>query len=412
MDFGFTQPWQAWVTEKSQRIHSGQSGATCLDRDRRALDRFCNSRSLSLVTMKKNTPTDKNLPRPIPNDSTHLRTVTVTYLRLLMDYCQQQGVSSSALLSQAGLAIDFDNNDEEARIPFADFMMLCEHAQRLLGDDDLALKVGACIRPGHYGIHGHSVMSARTMGECLDRSLRYHALVHNAARNVLLHEGDLAVMCYECTLPGLTDLGRFQNELCLSAWTAFARWVTGLADYTASWMSFTHPAPTSTLLHEALFRCPLEFSATRNAVAFPARFLDLPNPQANPTVLRIMDELSERALLLHAPNAEPEWLPAARHFIARQLQDGLPTLESLAQGIGHSPNTLRNTLKKHGLLLSDVLDDTRKTLALGYLHDPALPLADIGYLLGFSEQSAFTRAFKRWTGQSPGGYRQSSRKRD
>lgn len=333
--------------------------------------------------------------------------VALPYVRLLLDQCRLHGLTRAELLAQAGVPDPLAGTGEDSRIPFTDFMRLCDSAETLLNDPDLALKVGQAIRPGHYGIHGHSVMSAPTLRDCLDRSLRYHALVHNGGRNLLRFEGELAVMCYQSNLPDQAGLGRFQNELCLSAWTAFARWVTGLENHPAAWVSFSHPQPASTDLHQQLFRCPLHFSAPRTAAAFPAILLDLPNPQANPTVVRIMDDLSERALHNLDIGAEPDWLTQARRLIAQQLPQGLPTLHTLAAALALPPAALRQHLKQRHLLLSELLDDTRRQLALGYLRDPTLSLLDITYLLGFSEQSAFNRAFKRWTGSSPGQHRQT-----
>lgn len=343
--------------------------------------------------------------KPIPPKPP--RSVSLTYVRLLTDYCQQQGLSTEVLCRGAGVPLLPASENENERIPFSEFMALCEQAQQTLADPDLALTIGQTIRPGHYGIHGHAVMSARTLGECLDRSIRYHSLVHNGGRNLLSREGDMAVMGYQSNLPGIEDLGRFQNELCLSAWVVFARWVTGFTDYSPAWVSFRHAAPASVECHQALFCCPLHFGAERNAIGFPAVFLEYPNPQANLTVVRIMDELSERILLTLRSADEPEWLLQARHFIALRLQQGLPTHDEIAAAIGVSPQALRTSLKKVGRSLTDLLEETRTTLALGYLHDPQLSLLDISYMLGFSEQSAFTRAFKRWTGKSPGQFRQA-----
>lgn len=334
------------------------------------------------------------------------RSVSLAYVRLLTDYCQAQGVVQSNLLTNDKLSRALEEAREDERIPFIEFMQLCDRAQGLIKDPDLALKMGQTIRPGHYGIHGHAVMSARTMGECLDRSIRYHAMVHNGGSNVLMLEGDTALMCYQSNMPGMDDLGRFQNELCLSAWMAFAMWVAGLVDYMPLKVSFRHSKPNSIELHQSIFRCPIEFGADRNAIAFSAEFLSFPNPQANPTIVRIMDELSERAVLALRASDEPEWLAQARQYIARQLQSGLPTHDQIAEAIQQTPQGLRNGLKKQGLLMTDLLEQTRTTLAISYLNDPALSLLDISYLLGFSEQSAFTRAFKRWLGKSPGQYRQ------
>lgn len=332
-------------------------------------------------------------------------TVTVQYMRILIDYCENHGLAAPVLLRHAKLATDLLSNAEE-RIAFADFMSLCNSAESLLQDPDLALKVGQEVTAGYYGIHGYSILSAATSGEGLHRSLRYHAMVHTGGRNEFVIEDGMAIMSYHSNMQDMPDLGRFQNELCLSAWVQFARWGSGLTAYSPTYVEFMHAEPADTFRHQQVFNCPLYFSAARNAIAFPAILLELPSPQANPTVLRIMDELSERYLLALGHSNQPEWLNRAQRYIAEYLQNGLPTIEQVAIGIGMSARELQLQLKKNKLLFSKLLDSTRSRLAKSYVCDPTLSLLDISYLLGFSEQSAFTRAFKRWLGKSPGIYRQ------
>jgi AraC-like DNA-binding protein len=215
-------------------------------------------------------------------------------------------------------------------------------------------------------------------------------------------------MSYHSNLPELRDLGRLQNDLSLAAWVSFARWLGGITDYPLDWASFSHDQPAHTDLYHEIFECPVRFGAAQNAIAFPAHFLALPNPQTNPVILRIMDDLSERALLILEPIHDPNWLRKARHLISQSLHLGLPSLDQLATQLEMTPRQLRQELKKHNLLFSHLLEETRKHLALGYLRDPGLTYTDIAFMLGFSEQSAFNRAFRRWMHTTPGQYRLSN----
>ncbi len=87
------------------------------------------------------------------------------------------------------------------------------------------------------------------------------------------------------------------------------------------------------------------------------------------------------------------------------MRDALPDLETAAAALELSPRALKRRLAERDTSFTRIIDDTRRQLALGYIADPALSLVDVAYLCGFSEQSAFNRAFKRWTGVPPGEYR-------
>jgi AraC-like DNA-binding protein len=95
-------------------------------------------------------------------------------------------------------------------------------------------------------------------------------------------------------------------------------------------------------------------------------------------------------------------------WLLEQLTSGEPSEEALARAMGMSPRTLQRRLGDLGLSYKDVLDKTRYDLALRYLDDPGKTVTDITFLLGFSEQSAFSRAFKRWNGKAPTSYRDGS----
>ena len=112
----------------------------------------------------------------------------------------------------------------------------------------------------------------------------------------------------------------------------------------------------------------------------------------------IMDEMPE----------DPGVLPSVRKAIAESMRDGDPNLTQIAKKMAMSPRTLQRQMKEHATNFKNVMDDTRRRFAVSYLKDRRNTLAEIAFLLGYSESAAFTRAFKRWTGFTPQAYRRQT----
>lgn len=330
--------------------------------------------------------------------------VAVYYLRLLTDYAARYGLPIESLLVQAGIAQE-SLNDPNGRIPFAAFSHLCDITSTVLAEPYLGIKVGQGIRPGHLGSHGVALMSCSTGAELVQQSARYSALTINAAYNVIERHGDEYVRYWRSSLPNGAELGRIQDELHQVTWIALARWFANRDDIVPNWVSFKHAKPRDIRDYEAFFRCPLHFAAKETAIGFSTAYLDLPLPHADAQLRRIMDDLCAQLLKQLGNALEPSWLAIARKTVIESFKQGVPELEAVAQATGLSDTQLKEQLSQRGLSFRSFIDDLRQALALGYTRDPSLGLVDIAYLLGFSEQSAFQRAFKRWTGTTPGNYR-------
>jgi AraC-like DNA-binding protein len=117
----------------------------------------------------------------------------------------------------------------------------------------------------------------------------------------------------------------------------------------------------------------------------------------------MLDAYADR--LLAGLNQGYSVLDRARLELARQLPEQGPDLETIAAALALSPRTLQRRLREGGLSFSQLVDETRQQLVLHYLRDPTLELAEIAFLVGFSEPGSLARAFRRWTGTSPGEYR-------
>ncbi|WP_220812505.1 AraC family transcriptional regulator [Pseudomonas paralcaligenes] len=332
--------------------------------------------------------------------------VSVAYLQGLLDHLARQGFASEPLLAKVHLSPAILAQRGQ-RIAVSAYLELLAEGVRLTGDQHLGLHLGEAMRPGYYGVLGYLIMSCATLADALHRQARYATLVGNLGRVDLADEPSregLEPQVAHSWQPLVREQQRQHSEETLAGWLTFGRWITGL-QIPPTEVRFQHPAPADTTEHRRIFGCPVLFGQADNALVFPRRLLSVPLAQADAQLRRLLDAHADR--LLGQLDQGHSVLDRARRELARQLPEQGADLERLAQSLDLSARTLQRRLREAGLSFSGLLDETRHQLVLHYLRDPALELAEIAFLVGFSESGSLARAFRRWTGQSPGAYRQS-----
>ena len=151
---------------------------------------------------------------------------------------------------------------------------------------------------------------------------------------------------------------------------------------------------------------PVRFSAERNAIAIRSDMLDLPTRLGDAAVSRFLTEHLDAEL---GAMTSPDSLERAlAEHLSEALSNGIPRASNVARALGMSERTLYRRLAESGQTYQEVLEDTQRSLAERLLSQPAFSIPDIAFLTGFSEQSSFNRAFKRWVGQTPGAYRRAA----
>jgi AraC-like DNA-binding protein len=340
------------------------------------------------------------MDNPVPASSS----VSVAYLQGLLDYLGRQGVDTVELLGQVQLNPQVLAQRDQ-RIAASTYLELLGHGVRLTGDAQLGLHLGEAVRPGYYGVLGYLIMSCATLADSLHRQARYAALVGNLGRVDLadepLREG-LEPQVAHSWQPLLAQQQRQLSEETLAGWVTFGHWISGL-DIPPTEVRFQHSAPADTSEYQRIFRCPVLFDQADNALVFPKRLLATPLGQADAQVRLMLDAYADR--LLGEIQQGHCVLDRARLELARQLPEVGADLQQIAARLALSPRTLQRRLREAGLSFNQLVDETRQQLVLHYLRDPALELAEIAFLVGFSEPGSLARAFRRWTGQSPGEYR-------
>ncbi|QNB00521.1 AraC family transcriptional regulator [Massilia sp. Se16.2.3] len=329
------------------------------------------------------------------------RRVTRAYLQPLLDTASARGVAAGELARACGLDPALLAPEVE-ELAAADYLALLDAGARLTNDQHFGLHVGERVRPGTYTVYGLVLLACRDLGQVLEQTLRYEALAHDLGRSRLAVDGGNARYEWVSSFP---QASRHLAESVFAGIQTFGRWLTGGLLPPAR-IAFAHAPDAGTDPDEYLrvFGTLPAFGQEANAALFDAALLALPVPNADTGLYPVLREHAERKLAARAPDA-PAIVGQVRAAIERRLAQGSVRLASIAQELGLSPRTLQRRLLEAGTSFGGVLDSVRYALARDYLRQRSLSLADIAFLLGYQEQSAFTHAFKEWSGVNPGAWR-------
>ncbi|MDX1692735.1 MAG: AraC family transcriptional regulator, partial [Ketobacteraceae bacterium] len=263
---------------------------------------------------------------------------------------------------------------------------------------DLGFQFGKQAMPERWGVLGYIMSSCNTLAEAIQCQQRYQQLVGSIGRIEVAVNGPYIRLLYvteEDPIPPLV-------EEAVAGWIAYGRWVTGLHK-SPQQVFFKHDAPENPGAFERYFDCPVHFSADINGLEFPFTFLGIPLKQPDETHKDWLFDVAENRL--SQLRNTPEFLIQARKYIAGQLPKNVPELTAVASHLQMNSRSFQRTLKKENLTFKQLLEQVRIDLAKRFLQHSRYSIIEITFLLGFSEQSAFTRAFKRAVGVSPGEYR-------
>lgn len=328
-------------------------------------------------------------------------TMSCNYLRGITEYLMQRQLNADAFLAEFGLNADM-LEDSAKRIPVGDYQAMLVRAGELADDPNAGLHIGECIKPGQYGVLGYSVMSCKTAQEAFDRHMRYENLVSDRSVSTYHIEGEqVRLSWYTKGLP----INRYMAEENIASWITFARWITGQG-LSPSLIKFRHPQPDDLSEYQRIFACELAFEQEMVEVIFPLSYMDMPIIQHDPVMREMMDAYADR--LLEQLSQCDGFISGIRKLMIADMATGSISLDGIAGAMHLTPRTLQRRLSEQGESFKGLLDKVRKELALTYIAQPFIDLAELAYLLGFSDQTAFQRAFKKWTGSTPGKYRKEA----
>jgi AraC-like DNA-binding protein len=311
------------------------------------------------------------------------------------------------LLRERGIAIDtpivrgVNLDDPDARIPHRIAVSLLRQVAQGTGDEAIGIHAAEHVHPGDFDVLEYAAQSSSTMGESVLIMNRYLRLVHDAAEFSLDVVGSEAFWRYGFP-PGVA-LPPPAAEYFMAIFVILGRRYAGCDFLSGGAALFAHPKPRDVTEHERVFGKTVRFGQTQNALVMPVAALSLPMVKSDPALRTLLERVAKE-MVERMPKADA-LTSQIRPLLAAELGRGDPGIVTLARHLHMTPRTLRRRLREIGTTHRDILETLRKELALRYLSERAIGTTEVAFLLGYSNASAFHKAFKRWTGVSASEYR-------
>lgn len=314
---------------------------------------------------------------------------------LLLKFIVEQGIAAPKLVAE------LEQYGSNTRISYQQWCAYLDSLAEAAGRNDIGLDLGQMIEPAHCGVLGYLSLSCDYLGEALMSFERYQRLLYGGGGG----KAEITADWLRFTWPELElDYdNHHSDELLIVGLCSFVQRMTDDTSLRPHRVGFAHTETEYMNKTAALLGDGVVYGQSQLFVEFPITYLSLPIQDSDPTLKKLLQQQAEA--LLKAVPGQGTFEDELKKALGKCLQMGSPTLSALARELNLSNRTLHRRLEERGLGFNAVLRNTRVELALQYLRDPALSLSDIAYLLAYSEQSAFTRAFRQWMGQSPLHYR-------
>jgi AraC-like DNA-binding protein len=311
------------------------------------------------------------------------------YMRVLPDFGPELAALSAAGVDTTTLA------DADARIPRRLGGEILQIAMRRTIDASLGLHAGERIESADFGVLDHAIRACPDVRRALLCTRRYTRLQDDNLDMHFVEDGDRVVWQIRNAVPSVLPL---TNDFQVTATLMNLNRRLGRHEAPLE-VHLRHTKPTNAAEYARVFRAPVRLGMPHNGLVFSRLLLDQPLPFANPQAFSVFDLMATR--LLKELDRKDTTIDRVRRLVAVRIgRDGIG-IGDIGGQLHMSEATLRRRLDEEGTTYKAIVDQVRRELAAQYLAEPQVALGEIAFLLGFSTQSAFGRAFRRWNGISP-----------
>lgn len=324
------------------------------------------------------------------------------YIHATISGALKAGFSKQNLLAQAAIPLELMNKPR-ARITEVQLANLIRSVWRETGDEFMGLTATPC-RLGVFELMAESVLQSKTLGGMLHQSARFYSRVQNDIEFTIKQQDDIIDFAITLRHPEHDPNHLFQ-EFLLLMWQRFSCWLVN-EQVTFLDTRFNYPEPSHNNEYAPMFSGQLLFEQATSGFSLHSKLLNLP-------IVRDQSELAtflrqSPLEILRRVGQDSSLHSQVRRILLKQGLEQLPTLERIAELLHMTARTLRRKLKDEGVSYQQIKDRLRCDTAIRLLTEESLSIADISQLIGFTEQAAFCRAFKNWTGVAPSAYLQSN----
>lgn len=333
--------------------------------------------------------------------ATPVRTTLATVGQIFVRLLEMHGLDAAALLREQGIDPRV-TADPGLRIPTAQWDALMRRAVPLIADPAFGLRAARCWHPSNLGALGHAWLAATSLRAGLELLVRYWKIIGGRWVPALRATHDEVAFelhdpyADEVAAPIATDITfALVLDMCRMNYGAALRPLR---------VELLRAKPPHHEEHTAFYGCPVRFAALRRALVLRRGDAERALPSSNRRIALALDRLIAEELA----RLDRGDLPArCRAILLEALAGGVPAESEMARRLHMSRRSLQRKLAARGTTFKRLVEDTRRELALRLVEDAQRSFADITFELGFSQQSAFTRAFRRWSGASPSEWRAS-----
>jgi AraC-like DNA-binding protein len=337
----------------------------------------------------------------VQNSTAEPGTIAISFVAAALQSVHGRNLNADELLANVGLSSSL-LQVPQARVSAKHYGALWRAIAAAL-DDEFFGQDSRRMKVGTFAMLCHSVLSCKTLGHALDRSLRFYALILDDISGSAERDAKEARIVLR-DAPGVSPRV-FAHELLLMLLYGVSCWLVGRRIPILR-TEFSYAEPAHSAEYRLMYCADLHFNRAHTLLAFEASYLDLPVVQNERSAKEFLRTAPENILLKYKNGSS---LSARVRRRLRQFLPGtVPDFEQLADEMSITPATMRRRLHEEGESYQSIKDQLRRDLAISYLSHSKRSVMDIALELGFSERSAFHRAFRKWTGASPGEFRRSS----
>ena len=328
-------------------------------------------------------------------------TIAICFVAAALQSARARELNAEELLAKVGLSSSL-LQVPQARVSAKHYGALWRTIALAL-DDEFFGQDSRRMKAGSFAMLCHSVLSCKTLGQALDRSLRFYALIFDDISGKSERDArEARIVLHEQVAGG--SQRAFAHELLLMLLYGVSCWLVGRRIPLLR-AEFSYAEPAYSAEYRLMYCADLRFDLPNTLIAFAVNYLDLPVVQNERSLKEFLRTAPESILLKYKNGSSLN--ARVRRRLRQCLPGEVPDFERLAEQLNMTPATMRRRLHEEGESYQTIKDQLRRDLAISYLSHSSRSVMDIALELGFSERSAFHRAFRKWTGASPGEFRRT-----
>ncbi|MGH1350898.1 MAG: AraC family transcriptional regulator ligand-binding domain-containing protein [Methyloligellaceae bacterium] len=319
------------------------------------------------------------------------------FVEPLISYLSERNLKSAEL---EGELRELKSSTSMCAIRFGELM---GEIQKLDPVPGLGFRLGMATQPRNFGVMGYLFLSCNNLGQALGRYGSFRTLVQTGLKSWTVEEGGNTQIYWKRPEAN----ARLSHEFSIAAFVRLYQTLIG-KDIPPVCVAIPGPAPNDTSFHEAIMGCPIKYEAQALMVEIPLHLLSMRISSSDPYLRKLLEQQAQ-ALMQQSSVVEEDFagfFEKMQSYMIKAMKDGDVSAEVVARKMGYSLRSFYRKLSAGGHSYRSILSEMRLRLAKQYMADKGLSHSEIALLLGYSEQSSFIRAFRHWTGVTPGEYRE------